>query len=505
MAHKRIILFLTVVLLPLWLAVSCATRHFGNLKSAPVSGEEGHWSFPDRRLFLLENISSLGITSHVTTQKNCMAQANDLVFRLPGSAEGITPALETEIKRLLELQSRYRARFNKRLEFIAVQSRPECRAFSSKGSGFEFKAEQKKQAIGQKLDSISIYFPAQMSAKEINAADDFVFRAVLFEENTRQLDQGRSFPVTLIRVQDSADLSFAGGPGAGSVEVQTFIGKGAFGMVYDAKWGADHAAAFKVFRTDSYIPLRLRLSLMRLAAFCESEDGSHFCAQDLLKPESTGWYYDRATDQYYLGQIMPRADNRSMGRRFDEWNPLVSEGKAELEFRLSRMRDFGSRLLKLSRAIRAAGYSHNDIKPANILFVSGRPVVADLDSFSRCGEEPVLAMTPDYIPPELLSQRKNESNPPSNCLNDLFAIGSTLYQLLTLSNLNDAMFRVSADAQELQSAENEVSKGFSELETKAKDLGISKKAFADLKWLETTVRAAIARDTAKRITAYDQL
>jgi len=273
-------------------------------------------------------------------------------------------------------------------------------------------------------------------------------------------------------------------------------------MVYDAKWGADHAAAFKYFRTDSFIPLRLQLSVMRLAAFCESEEGSDFCALDLLKPETTGWYYDLATDQYYLGQIMPRAENRNMRGRFNEWNLLQSEGKADMEMRLSRIRDFGSRIIKLSRAIRAAGYSLNDIKPDNILFISGRPVVADLDSFSRCGEEPVLAFTPEYTPPEMQSHILNESKPPSNCLNDIFAIGSTLYQLLTLRDLPGAVFRVSPDAKALELAEIMISKEFTELETKAKDLGISKKAFADLKWLETIVRAAIARDMAKRATAY---
>jgi hypothetical protein len=502
MLHKRIIVFLTFASSLIWLIGSCATRHFGNMKTASQTNGEGHWSFPERRLFLLENVSSLGMTSHVTNKQDCMAVANDLVFRFPGSAEGVTPTLGEEVKKFVELQDRYKSRFNKRLEFIAVQSKPECRAFSSKGSSFEFKAEQKKQAIGQKLNSISIYFPVQMSAKQINAAEDFVFRAILFEENSRQLDQGRTFPVTLIRTKSSADIAFAGGPGPGSVEVQTFIGKGAFGIVYGAKLGADQAVAFKVLRTDSSNPLRMQLSLMRLAAFCESEDGAHFCAQDLLKPETTGWYYDRATDQYYLGQIMPRADSRSLRLRFNEWSPLESKDQADMEVRLSRIRDFGSKIIKLSRAIRAAGYSHNDIKPDNILFVSGRPVVADLDSFSRCGEEPVLAMTPVYIPPELLSQQKTETNPPSNCLNDVFAIGSTLYQLLTLSDLPDAVFRVSPDAKELELAESMISAEFSDLGTMVKKFAISEKAVADLNWLETVVRAAIARDMAKRVTAY---
>ena len=189
-------------------------------------------------------------------------------------------------------------------------------------------------------------------------------------------------------------------------------------------------------------------------------------------------------------------------------NTLVfsrSKDKADMEMRLSRIRGFGSRLLKLSAAIRAAGFSHNDIKPENILFVSGRPVVADFDSFSRCGEEAVLTMTSGYVPPELQSQRTNASNPPSNCLNDLFAIGATLYELLVLSYLPQVFAGAEMDAKVLALAENELSNEFIELEKKAKDLAISKKAFADLKWLETIVRKAISRDTADRVTAYDQL
>ena len=215
------------------------------MKSTPQATEDAHWNFPERRLFLLESIASLGITSQITTEQDCMAEANDLVFRFPGFADGVTPVLREEVRKFVELQNRYSRRYNTRLEFIAIQTWPKCRAFSSKGDRFEFQSDPAKLSIVKDLDRFSMYFPVQKSAKAHKASEELTFRAIIFEDNSRRLDQGRLLPATMVRAKNSADLSFAGGRGPSKIELQAFIGDGSFGTVYDAKWGAEHTGVFK--------------------------------------------------------------------------------------------------------------------------------------------------------------------------------------------------------------------------------------------------------------------
>ena len=91
------------------------------------------------------------------------------------------------------------------------------------------------------------------------------------------------------------------------------------------------------------------------------------------------------------------------------------------------------------KAIHAAGFSHRDIKPDNILFVNGVPKLADLGLLSSFNTAvTTLVGTFEFIPPEIRSSSQNEyydNYSRQRC--DLYAFGKVIYSIV--SNL-DAQF-----------------------------------------------------------------
>jgi serine/threonine protein kinase len=73
------------------------------------------------------------------------------------------------------------------------------------------------------------------------------------------------------------------------------------------------------------------------------------------------------------------------------------------------------------------GIVHLDVKPANIIVASGRPVLFDFDSMRRLGSErlPHVAGTDCYIAPE--EALLGEATPAA----DVFSLGVTLFEMLT--------------------------------------------------------------------------
>jgi len=73
---------------------------------------------------------------------------------------------------------------------------------------------------------------------------------------------------------------------------------------------------------------------------------------------------------------------------------------------------------------------HRDIKPDNILFVNGVPVLGDVGLTSLSGEASLVG-TPQFLPPEVLSGKHLPDE-----ASDLFALGRVAYVALTGNNPN---------------------------------------------------------------------
>ena len=85
------------------------------------------------------------------------------------------------------------------------------------------------------------------------------------------------------------------------------------------------------------------------------------------------------------------------------------------------------------KAIHNAGFAHRDIKPDNILFVNGKPKLADIGLLSSLSVTVTqFAGTLDFLPPEERSSETPDlTNRQSRQRNDLYAFGKVIYCAVT--------------------------------------------------------------------------
>ena len=77
-------------------------------------------------------------------------------------------------------------------------------------------------------------------------------------------------------------------------------------------------------------------------------------------------------------------------------------------------------VLAAIRVLHEAGFTHRDIKPENILFINGKPKLADLGLLSPLSDSMTqLAGTLDFLPPEERSRESSPNTGDSRQRNDL--------------------------------------------------------------------------------------
>ncbi len=122
----------------------------------------------------------------------------------------------------------------------------------------------------------------------------------------------------------------------------------------------------------------------------------------------------------------------------------LSDHLAEIRGRPSLPSDYYSRIATIFRelaeglsAAHDAGVIHRDIKPSNILLTrGGQPLIADFGMAKLMSDASVsgdLTGTPYYMSPEQLTPR----NVPVDGRTDVFGLGATLYEALTLRRAFD--------------------------------------------------------------------
>jgi WD40 repeat protein len=97
---------------------------------------------------------------------------------------------------------------------------------------------------------------------------------------------------------------------------------------------------------------------------------------------------------------------------------LIREGR---RLSVDHVLELGLRLSDALHHLHEAGLVHRDIKPSNLLFVAGRPKLADIGLVTDEDDAQSLVGTPGYIPPEGPGSRQA----------DVFAFGKVLYECLT--------------------------------------------------------------------------
>ena len=120
---------------------------------------------------------------------------------------------------------------------------------------------------------------------------------------------------------------------------------------------------------------------------------------------------------------MELADPEEPGAGAGDYRPLTlaSVASAETALPLLKCLSIGIRLASALEHLQRHHLLHRDVKPGNVLFVGGKPVIADAGLVVDVREAASIVGTPGYVPPE------NHGSPQG----DVFSLGRTLWRIAT--------------------------------------------------------------------------
>ena len=187
------------------------------------------------------------------------------------------------------------------------------------------------------------------------------------------------------------------------------IGHGAYGVVFLAEGPDGERAAVKVCRRDAIGEERYERELRgaKLYRTIPSQEG--LVRMREFVEESWGFY-----------AVMDLADDEFGDRDFalDEYRPKtladVIEGEKALP--LDECVKLGMALAKGLATLQRHHLLHRDIKPGNVIYVGGRPVLSDPGLLVEESEATSLVGTPGYVPPENFT----------DAASDIYSLGLTL-------------------------------------------------------------------------------
>lgn len=156
--------------------------------------------------------------------------------------------------------------------------------------------------------------------------------------------------------------------------------------------------------------------LVRVFRCSETEDGTAFCVAMQLADSEEGGSAERPETYRPL--------------------TLASVAEAEIALPLARVLKIGETLASALEHLQAHHLLHRDVKPGNVLFVGGKPVIADAGLVVDVREASSLVGTPGYVPPE------NHGTPQG----DVFSLGRTLWRIGTGRAPEEAGFAPCAEA-----------------------------------------------------------
>jgi formylglycine-generating enzyme required for sulfatase activity/serine/threonine protein kinase len=198
-------------------------------------------------------------------------------------------------------------------------------------------------------------------------------------------------------------------------EVLRVIGRGAYGEIWLARTLTGALRAVKiVYRSTFESERAFRREFEGMSSF-EPISRAHAGFVDILHVGLTSEYL------YY---IMELADDHLGGRNIDvvKYQPRTLNSELERQKHLSASESIrlGISLSEALQALHAHGLTHRDIKPSNIIFVDGKPKLADIGLVAATGQRSFVG-TEGYVPPE----------GPGTPQADIFSLGKVIYEIST--------------------------------------------------------------------------
>lgn len=141
---------------------------------------------------------------------------------------------------------------------------------------------------------------------------------------------------------------------------------------------------------------------------------------------------------FWVAMELADAEEGGDAANLDAYRPktLASVAAAEVALPLRDCVDIGLRLASGLEHLQRHHLLHRDIKPGNILYIRGNPVIADAGLVVDAREAASLVGTPGYVPPE------NHGSPQG----DVFSLGKTLWRIATGRSPDETSFAPCAEA-----------------------------------------------------------
>ena len=210
------------------------------------------------------------------------------------------------------------------------------------------------------------------------------------------------------------------------------IGRGAYGEVWLARNQATGAlrAAKIVWRHtfEDAKPFQREFAGIQRFERISREHPSQLALFHIGRNEAAGYFYYvmELADQAEPGPTMVGRDVPIAPRRARSPSRLYQPHtlRADLEKgRLSAAKalEIGLALSEALSHLHSNGLVHRDVKPSNVIFVNGRPKLADIGLVTDASDQCSIVGTEGYLPPE----------GPGTPQADIFALGKVLYEAVT--------------------------------------------------------------------------
>ncbi|MEO6569628.1 MAG: protein kinase [Opitutaceae bacterium] len=215
-----------------------------------------------------------------------------------------------------------------------------------------------------------------------------------------------------------AENASASKPSIPDYELLRVVGRGSYGDVWLARSITGAWRAIKVVWRERFTnpePFEREFRGLKEFADISLGESSQMTLLHVGRNDVAGFFY----------YVMELADDAERGRHIDpaSYVPLTL---AELRTRRGRIAAdecarFGVELARVLASLHRRGLVHRDVKPSNVILVSGVPKLADVGLVAPTAIAHTFVGTEGYVPPE----------GPGAPSADVFALGKMLYELST--------------------------------------------------------------------------